>query len=74
MDADRQGARMRILVNGEGRNIDATTLEAALAELGYAGTRVATAVDGDFVPASGRVACRLDENSAVEIVAPMQGG
>ncbi len=74
MDAGRQGARMRILVNGEGRNIDATTLEAALAELGYAGTRVATAVDGDFVPASRRVACRLDENSAVEIVAPMQGG
>ena len=65
---------MRILVNGEGRNIDATTLEAALAELGYAGSRVATAVDGDFVPASRRVACRLDENSAVEIVAPMQGG
>ena len=65
---------MKILVNGEGRNIDATTLEAALAELGYGGSRVATAVDGDFVPASRRVACRLDENSAVEIVAPMQGG
>ena len=65
---------MRILVNGEGRNIDATTLEAALAELGYAGTRVATAVDGDVVPASRRVSCRLDANGAVQLVAPMQGG
>ena len=65
---------MRILVNGEPREIAAATLQAALAELGYGETRVATAVDGDFVPAARRSACALDENSVLEIVAPMQGG
>lgn len=64
---------MHILVNGEPRTVIAATLEAALAELGYAG-RLATALDGEFVPASRRAACALNEGSALEIVAPMQGG
>lgn len=65
---------MRILVNGQAREVAGVTLQAALVELGYGDTRVATAVDGDFVPAARRAACALGENSAVEIVAPMQGG
>ncbi len=65
---------MRITVNGEERDVAAATLEAALAELGYASLRVATAVDGDFVPAGRRDAQALAEGSAVEILAPMQGG
>ena len=64
---------MRILVNGEAREIAAATLEGALAELGYGASRIATAVDGDFVPASRRADRSLADGAAVEIVAPMQG-
>ena len=65
---------MRIRVNGEDRDVTAATLDAALRELGYGSLRVATAVDGDFVPAGERAALALAEGSAVEILAPMQGG
>ena len=65
---------MRILVNGKERDVAAATLEAALLELGYGGAKVATAVDGTFVPANRRGGVALGENSAVEVLAPMQGG
>ena len=65
---------MRIRVNGEDRDVAAATLGAALFELGYGSLRVATAVDGDFAPAGRRAAWTLAEGSAVEILAPMQGG
>ena len=65
---------MRIRLNGEDRDVAAATLEAALFELGYGSLRVATAVDGDFVPATRRAALALAEGSAVEVLAPMQGG
>jgi len=65
---------MRITVNGEGREVVAETLASALAELGYGAARIATAVDGDFVPASRRAGYTLADGAAVEILAPMQGG
>ncbi len=65
---------MRIRVNGEDRDVAAATLDAALSELGYGGLRVATAVDGNFVPATRRAAQALAEGSTLEILAPMQGG
>ncbi len=65
---------MQIVVNGEPRQVAATTLAAMLEELGYGGARLATALDGDFVPAGRRDACRLAEGCAVEILAPRQGG
>ena len=65
---------MQIVVNGEPRHVAATTLAAMLDELGYGGARLATALDGDFVPAGRRDAARLAEGCAVEILAPRQGG
>ncbi|WP_419729138.1 sulfur carrier protein ThiS [Lichenicola sp.] len=65
---------MEILVNGERHEVAAHTLDAALSELGYGTAHVATAVDGDFVPASARAGWPLADGSAVEIVAPMRGG
>lgn len=65
---------MRLSVNGEPRDVSETTLDAVLVELGYGGARVATAVDGTFVPGAARAGCRLDERSVVEILAPTQGG
>jgi sulfur carrier protein len=65
---------LKIRVNGEWRDVRAVELAAALAELGYADAVVATAVNGNFVPASKRSAAALAEGDEVEVLAPMQGG
>jgi len=65
---------MRILVNGASRDIRAADLSGALEELGYGGAVVATAVNGQFVPATERPAARLVDGDQVEVLAPMQGG
>jgi len=65
---------MRILVNGASRDIRAADLSGALEELGYGGAVVATAVNGEFVPAPERPAARLVDGDQVEVLAPMQGG
>lgn len=65
---------MTLLLNGAPQEIAAKTLAEALAELGYGGRIVATAVNGDFVPARKRAEVTLGEGDRVEIVAPMQGG
>jgi sulfur carrier protein len=65
---------MRILVNGAAREVRAADLPAALEELGYGGAVIATAVNGEFVPAADRSAARLTEGDELEVLAPMQGG
>ena len=65
---------MRILVNGAPREVASRTLDSVLLELGYREPRLATALDGTFVPASARAAESLREGCAVEVVSPMQGG
>lgn len=65
---------MRITVNGEAREVSATTLANVLEELGYGGAIVATALNGTFLPRSQRSEVPLSEGDSLEIVAPMQGG
>lgn len=65
---------IRISVNGEAVETHATTLAALVDERGLAGQRVATAVNGDFVPASRRVDAILKPGDRIEIVSPRQGG
>lgn len=65
---------MKFIINGRPREAQAATLAALLAELGYAGALVATALNETFVPASGRCAQALHDGDDIEIVAPMQGG
>ncbi|MEH6749421.1 MAG: sulfur carrier protein ThiS [Paracoccaceae bacterium] len=65
---------MRIEVNGEVREVTATTLAAALDELGWGTAKVATALNGDFVPASARADQALRDGDRLEVLAPMQGG
>jgi sulfur carrier protein len=65
---------MKIMVNGEPREITATKLDDALAELGYADARVATAVNESFVPAAARAGRSLADGDRLEILAPRQGG
>jgi sulfur carrier protein len=65
---------MRILVNGASREIRAADLASVLEELGYGGAVVATAVNGEFVPAADRQSARLADGDRLEVLAPMQGG
>ncbi|MFJ5369983.1 sulfur carrier protein ThiS [Bosea sp. CER48] len=65
---------MTLLLNGTPQEIAAKTLAEALAELGYGGRIVATAVNGEFVPVRKRAELPLSEGDRIEIVAPMQGG
>lgn len=65
---------MNITVNGTTQDTAATTLDALLVELGYAGAKVATAVNESFVPTIKRREQRLNDGDRIEIVAPRQGG
>ena len=65
---------MRLTINGEPRDIDAATVAEALAAEGLAEARVATALNGAFVPSGARAETALTPGDALEIVAPMQGG
>ena len=65
---------MKILVNGAWRNTAAPDLASALLELGYTEAVVATALNGEFVPAGARPGARLADGDRVEVLAPMQGG
>ncbi|HTT06895.1 MAG TPA: sulfur carrier protein ThiS [Steroidobacteraceae bacterium] len=50
------------------------TLAAALRLCGYGEAIVATAVNGEFVPARARGEIHLRDGDRVEVLAPMQGG
>ena len=65
---------MRILLNGEPTQTAARTLEELVAALGYGELRIATALNGSFVPVRARPETRIAEDDKVEIVAPRQGG
>ena len=65
---------MKIFLNGDARELSAGTLDAALAELGYAQATVATAVNGEFVPKAERPETRLKDGDRLEVLAPLQGG
>ncbi|MGH8150170.1 MAG: sulfur carrier protein ThiS [Steroidobacteraceae bacterium] len=65
---------MKILVNGAWRETAAPDLGSLLEELGLGGSAVATALNGEFVPAGARGAARVAEGDRLEVLAPMQGG
>lgn len=65
---------MRIDVNGEPREVAGTTVAQALAELGWGEARVATALNGVFVPVDARGDQPLAPGDRLEVLAPMQGG
>jgi sulfur carrier protein len=63
-----------LIVNGEPREIAAASLAEALQALDYGEAKVATALNGEFVPARARAATPLNEGDRIEILAPKQGG
>ncbi|MDS9466856.1 sulfur carrier protein ThiS [Paracoccus sp. MBLB3053] len=65
---------MKITLNGEPRDLDGPTVQDLLAEIGLGAAKVATALNGTFLPAGRRGSTTLKDGDALEVVAPMQGG
>ena len=64
----------KLAVNGEPCAIEAANLADLLQKLDYADAIVATALNGEFVPARKREATPVQEGDQIEILAPRQGG
>jgi sulfur carrier protein len=64
---------MRIVVNGEEIETQAETLDQLLDELGHDHVKVATALNGEHVPKSGRHVFFV-AGDRVEIISMRQGG
>ena len=65
---------MKLVVNGEPQEVRAGTLAEALRSLAFGEAKVATALNGEFVPARARETTTLKDGDRIEIVAPRQGG
>ncbi len=81
MSSPRDGARtklrgesVKLVVNGVERELEAVSIAAALKALDYADATVATALNGEFVPARARGATPVKDGDRIEILAPRQGG
>ena len=64
---------MRLVVNGESQELPAATLADALQSLNFAEAKVATALNGEFVPARARQATTLKDGDRIEIVGAAAG-
>ena len=65
---------MRVIVNGEQREINAASVAALLGELEYEGTHFAIAVNYDVLPKSRWAETALKAGDEIEIITPRQGG
>jgi sulfur carrier protein len=65
---------MRVIVNGEQREIAADHVDALLSELEYEGTHFAIAVNFDVLPRSAWAQTPLQPGDEIEIITPRQGG
>lgn len=65
---------MRVMINGEHREVDSVSVDALLAELDYEGTHFAIALNYDVVPKSRWAETSLKAGDEIEIITPRQGG
>jgi sulfur carrier protein len=65
---------MRVIVNGEPREIASQHVDALLAELEYEGTHFAIALNFDVLPRSRWAETPLKHGDEIEIITPRQGG
>jgi len=65
---------VKVVVNGELQEVRGATLAEALQWLDFGEAKVATALNGEFVPARSRETTPLRDGDRIEIVAPRQGG
>jgi sulfur carrier protein len=65
---------MRVIVNGEPREIASSNVDALLSELEYEGTHFAIAVNFDVLPKSKWAQTQIENGDEIEIITPRQGG
>ena len=65
---------MRVIVNGEPREISAASVDALLSELDYEGSHFAIALNYDVLPKSRWAETTLKSGDEIEIITPRQGG
>ena len=65
---------MRVIVNGEPREISSARVDALLGELEYEGNHFAIALNFDVVPKSRWADTTLKSGDEIEIITPRQGG
>jgi sulfur carrier protein len=65
---------MRVIVNGEAREIASARIDALLSELDYEGTHFAIALNFDVLPKSQWAQTALKTGDEIEIITPRQGG
>jgi sulfur carrier protein len=65
---------MRVIVNGEAREIASARVDALLGELEYEGTHFAVALNYDVLPRSQWAETALKTGDEIEIITPRQGG
>ena len=65
---------MRVMINGEQREISSSRVDALLAELEYEGTHFAIALNFDVLPRSRWAETPLRNGDELEIITPRQGG
>jgi sulfur carrier protein len=65
---------MRVIINGEAREIASNSVDALLGELDYEGTHFAIALNYDVVPKSRWSQTPLKAGDEIEIITPRQGG
>jgi sulfur carrier protein len=65
---------MRVIVNGEEREIAASSVDSLLSELDYEGTHFAIALNYDVVPKSRWAETEIKSGDEIEIITPRQGG
>jgi sulfur carrier protein len=65
---------VRVMINGEQREISSTRLDALLGELEYEGTHFAIALNFDVLPRSRWAQTPLQAGDEIEIITPRQGG
>jgi thiamine biosynthesis protein ThiS len=65
---------MRVIINGEAREIASRSVDALLAELDYEGTHFAIALNYDVLPKSRWAETALKSGDEIEIITPRQGG
>jgi sulfur carrier protein len=65
---------MRVMVNGEPREIASRSVDTLLSELEYEGTHFAIALNYDVLPRAKWAETPLKHGDEIEIITPRQGG
>ena len=65
---------MKIVLNGKPLETEAANLKELCLLLGFNDAKIATAINGNFVPENQKQDTRLNREDKIEIVSPRQGG